>query len=745
MTGAAAVPGAASRSGRLIVVSNRLPLTLRQVEESWEATPSSGGLATALAPVLARTDGLWIGWPGEAPEPPQPARQEALGRWERERGLAPVDLPRGVAQRFYLGYANRTLWPVFHGFPSRFDFETAGWEAYVEANHRFRDAVLARWRPGDLVWVHDYHLLLLPRLLREARPEAAIGFFLHIPFPSSDLFRVLPRRADLLQGLLGADCIAFQTHRHLSHFRASLLRILGLASRMDQVDVDGRAVHLEAAPIGIVPEEFTGRLRSDPEVAASLADLHQRFADRRILLSVDRLDYTKGIPERLRSYRRLLERAPSLRGTVTLVQVAVPTREHIPRYREVREQVDRLVGEINGAYGTPLWTPVVYIRRAIPRQELVALYAAAAACWVSPLRDGMNLVAKEYVACQRGGEGVLVLSEFAGAAAEMGEALLVNPYDEDETASTVERALLMPAEERRERMAALGSRVERNNAVAWSERFLADLERAAAGRARQERPAPLPVAQALDAYRAARRRLLLLDYDGTLVGFASRPAEAAPPPGLVRLLAALVGRPGLRLALLSGRPRRELDAWFGHVGGLWLGAEHGAVLRDPQRGVWEPLRPNLPVEWKSRVLPVLDHYVDRTPGSFVEEKEYSVVWHYRMSDPEFAEWLANDLVATLDELLAETELRAVRGHKSVEVRLAWANKGEAVRRLESDWPEAGFVLGAGDDRTDEDMFERLGAAAWTVHVGEGPSRARFRLASPAQVVSLVEALAGAER
>jgi len=355
-------------------------------------------------------------------------------------------------------------------------------------------------------------------------------------------------------------------------------------------------------------------------------------------------------------------------------------------------------------------------------------------------------VAKEYVACQRGEGGVLLLSEFAGAAAEMGEALLVNPYDEEHMAAALERALEMPAEERRERMGALYRRVVRNDALAWSARFVDELRRSAQARlkALAESPRPLPSADLLEAYRSVMRRLLFLDYDGTLVDFADRPVEARPPEDLLSILARLSARPDERVVLVSGRPSRQLDAWFGRIDGLWLVAEHGAVIRDPAGADWIPLHATVPTGWKTRVQPVLDHFVDRTPGSFVEEKEYSLVWHYRMSDPEFGEWLANELVATLDDLLTETELRAVRGHKAIEVRPAWANKGQVVSRMQVLWP-ADFLMGVGDDRTDEDLFERLPAEAWTIHVGEGPSLARFRLGSPAAVRSLLADMAQPER
>jgi trehalose 6-phosphate synthase/phosphatase len=732
--------------GRLIVVSNRLPFTIRRAGDSWRTDRSAGGLATALGPVLNRTGGLWLGSPGDTPESPDPVRDEQIQGWKSQYGYVPVELTVQVARLFYEGYANQTLWPLFHNFPTNVEFDPVGWDAYVEANKRFRDVVLEQVRPGDSVWVHDYHLMLLPGLLREAWPSGAVGFFLHIPFPASEVFRTLPRREELLRGLLGADLLAFQTHADLQHFRDSLLRVTGIVSRMDGVKGGGHHTRLEALPIGIAPDEFLRYIEKDKATQEAYEQHRRRFEGLKILLAVDRLDYTKGLPHRLRTFRRLLQRAPRLRGKVVLVQVAVPSRERIPSYEELRREVSRLVGEINGEFGSPQWTPVVYMRRGIPRAELVALYAAADVGWVTPLRDGMNLVAKEYVACQRRAEGVLLLSEFAGAAAEMGEAFLVNPYDEDRTAEVLEAALELPPEARRERMVALHRRVHRNTVFSWSERFIALLKEASADQARTpaETPGlPLPVADVAAAFSRARARLLFLDYDGTLVPFANTPRDAAPPPTVLALLERLSGLPDTATAIVSGRPRADLEFWFGSIPGLWLVAEHGAMIRQPGALQWELTRPRIPVEWKTRVLPVLEHFVDRTPGSFVEHKDYGLVFHYRMSDPVFGEWLANELVANLEGLLAETELHAIRGHKCVEVRLVWANKGGMVSRIQAALPGSDFTMAVGDDRTDEDLFERMPADAWTVKVGPGNSIARYSLSTPGEVVDVLEQLASA--
>ena len=731
---------------RLIVVSNRLPLTLKKTDEGWDTTRSSGGLASAMNPLLARTGGEWIGWAGDSGQEDSKERGAVLVEWADTEHCFAVNLPKDVAAGFYEGYANQTLWPVFHNFPSQLKFDAKDWEAYVEANRIFCQAVVNRYKRNDLIWVHDYHLMLLPQMLREKLPDAAVGFFLHIPFPSAEIFPVLPRREELLEGLLGADLLAFQTHGHLQQFRAALLRVLGLESKIAEVTLGSRPIRLEALPIGIAPEDYAGLLDHDEKTSRQYSEWVERYRGRKVLLAVDRLDYTKGVPERLRAYAHLLRSSPELKEKVILIQIAVPTREAIDTYQDLRTDVNQLVGEINGKLGTPEWTPLVYINRSIERSELVGLYKLADVCWVGSLRDGMNLVAKEYVACKSQGDGVLVLSEFAGAAAEMGEALLINPYDEERTAAAVKRALLLDEQERRLRMTALHSRVLRNDVFHWGDRFLAALEDAVSERGHfiDTQPERLRSNEIRNAYLEAKCRLLVLDYDGTLVPFAKRPQQAAPSAAVIDLLGALASQRSNRLALISGRSAQNLEGWFGHISELWLVAEHGAEIKASSSSEWESLRPQPPTEWKATVMPILEHFVDRTPGSFVEEKKYSLVWHYRMAEPEFGEWLANELVAMLEAMLAETELRAFRGEKIVEVRPAWANKGAALDRLLRDFPQADFLFAAGDDRTDEDVFEHLPEDAWTVHVGAGPTRASYVVPDCQIMRRILELLATSE-
>ena len=728
---------------RLLVVSNRLPLTTRRSGNEWRAERSSGGLVAALSPVMERARGMWIGWPGDAPAGDAAGREALLRSWEKQHRFVSVDLPPKVTRAFYEGYSNNTIWPLLHGFPTLVSFDHETWVAYRDANERFAAAILERSRPGDLVWIHDYQLMLVPAMLRAAQPDIRVGFFLHVPFPSPEVFRILPQREAILNGLLGSDLVGFQTHEHLGAFRRTLLQVLGTESRMDRVEIDGRIVSLEAHPIGIVTDEWERLATRDAGVARRVRDLHARHADRKLVLAVDRLDYTKGIPERLRAFRHFLLSRPEWRGRVTLLQVAVPSRERIPRYVELRREVSELVGDLNGELGTATWNPVIYLRRSVSRSELAALYAAADVAWIGSLRDGMNLVAKEYVACQLDRAGVLLLSEFAGAAGEMGEAIRVNPYDGQGSAVALERALGMPEDERLERQAALLKRVRRNNALTWAEGFVADLRTAVS-----ERGAPSGVIQAPKvaairaAFRSARQRVCFLDYDGTLVPIAPRPADAIPGPNILEIVGSLARKRGTTVVIVSGRSKADLERWFGDLSGIWLAAEHGALLREPGTSEWQPLRPGAHVDWKLRVRPLLDHFAARAPGSTVEEKEYALAWHFRAVEPEFGNWLANELAASLDQQLAGTELAVLRGNKVIEVRYAWANKGEVVAHVRAIGAPAEFELALGDDRTDEDMFDRLPDDAWTIHVGGGQSHARYAVPGPAAALALLASLGG---
>jgi trehalose 6-phosphate synthase/phosphatase len=461
---------------RMLIVSNRLPVTVRAEHGELRVTRSTGGLATALRGVHSQRESLWIGWPGDT------ARLSALPRQKIDAELAgmraaPVYLDADEHHRFYDGFSNGVLWPLFHYLLDKVNLDAQpDWEAYRSVNERFAAVVSDHYRAGDTIWIHDYQLMLLPALLRRRFPAAKIGFFLHTPFPSAEVFRILPWREQILEGLLGADLVGFHTASYRLRFLAAAARVLGLDPGEDALEHEGRTVALGVHPISVDVGEIE-RLTSDPEVRAEAERIRAEARGRKIVLGIDRLDYTKGIPRRLLAIERFLEREPELRYQVRFLQLAVPTREEVSAYADYRSVVHEMVGRINGRYGSVDETPIHYLNRSLPFEQVVALYLAADVMLVTPLRDGMNLVAKEFVATRVNDDGVLVLSEFAGAAVELETALIVNPYDIEAVASTISRALRLPADERRARMVRLRQRVHEYDVHAWAREFVGHLSR----------------------------------------------------------------------------------------------------------------------------------------------------------------------------------------------------------------------------------------------------------------------------
>jgi trehalose 6-phosphate synthase/phosphatase len=724
---------------RLLIVANRLPITVSAAAGGVEVQRSTGGLATGLMRPHENSDGLWIGWSG-APADLNPEQQAALDRELAAMRLVAVPLSADLVSRFYEGYSNGVLWPLFHYLLDQVPLQVSHWDSYVEANQAFADVVAEHYRPGDLIWVHDYQLFLLPGLLRERLPAARIGFFLHIPFPSEELFRTLPSRDRLLEGVLGADLVGFHTPAYLRHFAISLTDILGLAVEIDRVQLPGREVRLGVFPMGVDAGAIAA-MAADPAIDG---EVHAIRGDGsvRILVGVDRLDYTKGIPRRLLAFERMLEVHPDLREKVRLVQVAVPSRTNVGAYQDFRALVDGLVGRINGAFGTPRWVPVHYIFRGLPESDLVALYRAADVMLVTPLRDGMNLVAKEFVASRTDGDGVLVLSEFAGAAWELPEALQVNPYDLEGAAELYYRALTMPREERRARLAPLRTRVHTFDVHRWVASFLESLVEITPAEARQTATAGGAAARRALARRISETEglLLLLDYDGTLVPFTPTPELARPDAPLLGLLRALAARPETEVHLVSGRPQDTLEEWLGDLP-VWLHAEHGFVSRDPATRHWMAAA-EVGGSWREPVLAMLREITQRTPGSLVEVKTAALAWHYRMSDQETGARRANELRLHLNQLLSNQPVEILAGNRIIEIRPYGVHKGRIVPPLSPERLAATTILAIGDDRTDEDLFGALPPEAITIKVGPGDTKARFRLDGVTAVRQLLQALAG---
>jgi trehalose 6-phosphate synthase/phosphatase len=719
---------------RLLIVSNRLPVSATVAEGQVRLTTASGGLATGLRPWHERTGGLWIGWPG-ALAGVSPDDRAAVDRELAARAIVPVHLSHEQVERYYHGFANRVLWPLFHYLIDRVPVDAAGWEAYTDVNRTFAEAVAREYRTGDTIWVHDYQLMLLPAMLRERLPEARIGFFLHIPFPSSEVFRVLPWRRHILDGLLGADLIGVHTFSYMRHFIASLLHVESVEADVDRVRVGDRVATVGVFPMGIDAEQFA-TLARDPGVHAHAAAIRRDAGGRRIILGVDRLDYTKGIPRRLHAIERLLAREPALADTVRFIQVAVPSRGEVDSYQKFKRQVEEAVGRINGACGTLRSTPVQYVHQSVSMRELVALYSAADVMLVTPLRDGMNLVAKEFVASRGDDDGVLVLSEFAGAAAELDGAVVVNPYDVEAVAASIRHALVMPAAERRARMHAMRRRVADADIHAWASGFLDRLrsERPAPPQA-CVRPEPALIAALADARRAAPLRLLL-DYDGTLVPLARAPELAAPDAELLELLTQLATAPAIAVEIVSGRARDALDTWFGHLP-VRLWSEHGFWQRRAPDAPWTPAASIRP-DWAARILPILQQFTDATPGSALELKTASIAWHFRRAQRDFGTRQAHELRMLLGDALSNQPIEVLEGKKVIEVRLRGISKSLVAQDDSGLQPQ--ITIAFGDDQTDAELFRALPPSSITVAVGEALRSGRYRLAGFREVRSMLRTL-----
>jgi trehalose 6-phosphate synthase/phosphatase len=719
---------------RLLIVSNRLPVTLSSGDAGPSLVPSSGGLATGLWTPHEQGDGLWIGWPGPLADlsPADAARvQDELGA----RRLVPIDLSAEEVKRYYEDYSNGVLWPLFHYLAAQIPLETHDFTEYAAVNEKFADVVAGQWRRGDVVWVHDYQLLMLPGLLRRRLPDARIGFFLHIPFPSSEVFRALPNRERILAGMLGADLVGFHTAAYARHFQSSVLRALGVASSVDRLRFEGREVRIGVFPMGIDAAGFAATA-AQPSVLEEASAL-RGDGGTRLLLGVDRLDYTKGIPRRLLAYEKLLRDRPELRGHVRFVQVAVPSRQDVGAYQEFRRQADELIGRIHGEFATPSWVPVHWIHRGLSREEVVALYRAADVMLVTPLRDGMNLVAKEFVASRADEDGVLVLSEFAGAASELAGALSVNPYDVEATADALLRALSMPRAERRERMRTLRSRVQRYDVHRWVREFraaLADRDASGIVALSDDAGRVLAIAEELRGVPL----LLLVDYDGTLVPLVEVPLLAAPDTEVRELLAALAARERTRVHVVSGRARDVIEGWLGDLP-IGLHAEHGLWSREGPGAHWRP-RAMPDTSWHEPVLRILEEFAARTPGALVEEKSASLAWHHRAADPEFGARQARELQIHLTEVLSNLPVEILPGDQVVEVRPHGINKGTVADDLLATLDPEVRVVALGDDRTDEDLFAALPKDAVTIRVGVAPTRASWRVADVATARRFLRAL-----
>jgi trehalose 6-phosphate synthase/phosphatase len=718
---------------KTIIVSNRLPVKISKTDNEYILSTSEGGLATGLGSIYKQGDNKWIGWPGI--EINEKEDQDKVSAQLAELSLDPVFLNQEEINQYYEGFSNDVLWPVFHYYVSTYSvYKQSNWEYYQAVNQKFAEAVLKIAEPGDVIWIHDYQLLLLPALIRKELPDVSIGFFQHIPFPSNELFRLIPWRKELLEGMLGADLIGFHTFDDVRHFLGAVTRVLPVNASANVLTVDERLVVAESFPMGIDNEKYAS-LPLQKAVLEQKALIKETFKNSKLILSIDRLDYSKGILQRLQAFEQLLQQYPEYCEKVTLYMIVVPSRDSVPQYAHLRDEIDKRVGNINALYRKMDWTPIHYYYRSFPIEMLSALYSSADVCLVTPLRDGMNLVSKEYVASRVNNDGVLILSEMAGASKELIDAVIVNPNNSGEVCNAIIEALNMPLDEQKRRMKQMRQLVAKFNITHWVKVFMDKLKEVKQmQRSMQTRHVSFATEQSIiNRYIKTKKRIIFLDYDGTLVGFKSNIAQAYPDEALFSIIDKLSEDPANELVLISGRKHQNLGDWFGDKN-MYLIAEHGSWFKQQNKS-WHKIS-GLSDAWKHDIYPILDTYVDRTPGTFIEEKTYSLVWHYRNAQKGLGELRANELMNNLKYHATDKGLQLLPGDKVLEVKNMEINKGKAASMLleKNDYD---FIIAFGDDYTDEDVFKSLPDTAITIKVGSNVSAAKFYLRNPMEVRNML--------
>lgn len=728
---------------RLFIVSNRLPISIEGEKDEARILPASGGLVTAINSYLNQvpdhySEIFWTGVPGCSAA----TWREAVNHLgEAPFNYVPVLVFNEQYEKYYNGFSNSVLWPLFHYFPSYAEYSADEFEAYLSVNEHFAEVLSRQCSEGDTVWIHDYHLLPLAGMLRKMIPNLTIGFFLHVPFPSFENLRLMPKKwqQSLLTGMLGADLIGFHTTDYAAHFLESVQKVLGLDNNRNIIRFQDRLIKVDVFPISIDYNLFNDAF-DNMEVVSMRNVLRERMNGWKIIFSVDRLDYTKGVHNRLKAYELFLKQNPEYQNKVVFIINVVPSRDTIPKYAERKQIIDLLISGINSSIGNLHWQPIIYRYQSIDFNEMVALYSVCDLALITPLRDGMNLVAKEFVASRKDKRGVLIISEMAGAAKELTSALMINPNDVGEMAERIKEGLEMNEEQQGERLTQMQKRISGYDIKAWAEDFMMGLENI---KHKQKSFQEIFLDEfskrmIYDSFRKASRRLLLLDYDGTLISYAENPKEAVPGNSLKQLLFELGQKEETDIYLISGRSSAWLEEHFGSLP-IHLIAEHGAKCKF-KNDEWNT-EIQTHSEWQEKVHNIMSMYVRRCPDTFIEEKEFSTVWHYRNADAEQGKLKAKELMCELNDNINKRHLQVTMGNKIVEVRNRGIDKGTAIRKILSN-KSYDFVFAVGDDKTDEDMFKTLVGKSncFTIKVGPNASYAQYNLMKPQMVVSFLEGL-----
>jgi trehalose 6-phosphate synthase/phosphatase len=728
---------------KLIIVSNRLPLNISVENDELTVSHSSGGLATGMSSIHNQGGSLWVGWSGiEEEKLDLPLKKKIHNELANEK-CASVGLTKNEVDEFYYGLSNKALWPLFHYFTEFSRFDNSQWESYKKVNQKFADIVISNLSDGDRVWIHDYQLMLLPSMIRKMKPNVTIGFFLHIPFPSFEIFRIFPWREELLNGVLGSDLIGFHTYDYERHFMSSVKRLLRLNVNFNQIEQNDRRIIVDTFPMGIDYDKFWNAAQNHHRLKNNqVSDLQKQLnlhidssPSNKLILSIDRLDYTKGVVNRIKAFEVFLEMYPQYKEKVRLVMLAVPSRSDVPQYKKLKRQTDEIVGRVNGKLSTVNWTPIWYFYRSMSFENLIDLYTSSDIAMITPVRDGMNLVAKEYISTRIAKKGVLILSEMAGASQEMNEAILVNPSDLNALANSIKKAVEMPAEEQAKRNNVLQKRLKRYNVHKWANDFMGSLLKTEV-QVESIKSTIIGVQEkkeVISSFKSANNRLLFFDYDGTLVDFNNNPDLAIPSKEILKSLEIISMIPNTHVVINSGRDKAFLEKHFGNYN-ISLIAEHGYKYKLRDEAEWSK-NGIVKSEWMNHVLPLLEGFIDRTPGSFIEQKEASIAWHYRKSPPELAEKRVVELNILLSSLISDG-LHILNGNKVIEVKNSRINKGFAANKMVE--KKHDFIFAIGDDTTDEYLFEELPERSFTIKVGPQNTVAKFTLANIKKVHELIK-------
>ncbi|KAG2183739.1 hypothetical protein INT43_006750 [Umbelopsis isabellina] len=722
------VPGTGTQSTKLaaddapISRLNKRRQTQITIGESpeWRLTQRGGHSAmySGLDALKKSWDTVYIGSPGPLEnedgdviptEDLQDSDKEDIKKLLKDAGdIIPIFLGTDVSAGHYEGYCKKVLWPLFHYVTwaevTNGSAENKYWKDYVQVNAAFTDAIISVYKPGDIVWIHDYHLLLVPEMLRTKLPQAASGLFIHAPFPSSEIFRCLPRRDEILRGMLGASLVGFQTYSYSRHFISCCTRVLGYESTPSGVDAQGQLVSVGTFPIGVDTEKIE-QYRKDPGVAPKIAAIREMYGDKKIIVGRDKLDPVKGVIQKLNAFEKFLTDYPDWRDKVVLIQVTSPG---VTESRKLETKVSEMVSQINGKFGSLEFTPVHHFHQHIDRDEYYALLTVADVGLITSIRDGMNTTSMEYIICQQENHGPLILSEFTGTAGSLSAAKMVNPWDYAEVAAAINSSLLMSEEKKAARQTKLYKHVVGHTSKYWANSLVLELI------ATSEKPDQSNITDVLDIerlktkYASAKSRVMFFDYDGTLTPIRTQPNAAVPSKEMIEYLTALCADPKNVVWVVSGRDQAALDEWLGGIPNLGLSAEHGCFMKAPETNKWINLTEEIDMSWKNDVIEIFTYYTERTQGSFIEHKRCALTWHYRMADPEYGTFQAKECQNHLENaVVSKLPVEILVGKKNLEVRPTSVNKGEIVKRLLAQHLDADFVFCAGDDKTDEDMFRAL--------------------------------------